>query len=302
MDKGKINMGEQSGFSSTAVADNIALHTETAVNEDVSRYYFRDIRKLAMLPAEEQSALAEKAAAGDLQAREKLISSNLGLVISIAKKYLGCGLPLSDLIQEGNLGLIKAVGKFRPEMGNRFSTYATWWIRQAIIRSLANHARIIRLPVNIEEQISRFLRVLCKLTQRLERNPLPHEIANEMSLSIDQITRLGVLMQYPVSLESEVGSPDTGNILKDVIKDTNTVSPIEKIQAKRRRKQIAILLAKLSEQEQKVLTMRFGLANGDTKSLEATGQVSGLNRDKVSQIENIALRKLRHWLSRRELV
>jgi RNA polymerase primary sigma factor len=298
----KGEMVEQGGIFPTAIAKEVVVHDQRGTSKDVSQYYFRDIRKLAILPAQEQYALTERAKAGDLQAREKLIGSNLGLVISIAKRYLGCGLPLADLIQEGNLGLIKAVGKFRPEMGHRFSTYATWWIRQSIVRALANHSRIIRLPVNIEAQVNRFLRVLRNLTQKLEREPAPHEIADEMSLSTEQVMQFEAIIQPPTSLESKVGSSEDGSILKDLIEDTKTISPVERIQIKKQRKQIAMLLAKLTKHEQKVLTLRFGLKDGDTKSLESIGRYFGLSRDKISQIESIALRKLRRWLSRRELV
>lgn len=272
--------------------------------ETIIKHYFQDISKLSMLSAAEEQALANRVRAGEQAAREQMIKSNLRLVVSIAKKYQGCGLPLADLVAEGNLGLIKAVEKFRPERGYRFSTYAIWWIRQEIVRALAQQTRLIRLPVNISEQVTRFIRVLRNLTQRLKRDPTPSEIAKKMSLSTEQITQIKVLMQPPASLESEVDSPKGGNLLKlkDVIEDTKAISPFKKLQIKRQREQVAALLAQLTEQEQKVITLRFGLDGGEPKTLEAIGSVFDLTRDRIRQTESMALNRLRHLLLSKDLV
>jgi len=270
--------------------------------KNVSQYYFRDIRKLTILPPQEQCTLSERAKAGDLTAREKLIASNLSLVISIAQRYQGCGLPLTDLIQEGNLGLIRAIEKFNPQMGSRFSSYATWWVRQCIVRALFQKARLIRLPVNIEEQLNRFIRVLRNLTRRLERNPTAYEIAEEMSLSTEQVLKLETLNQpLLVSLETEIGLPEeSGGMLKDILEDREATSPLEEIQIKNQHRQVAKLLMKLNKRERVVIIMRFGLADGEGKTLEAIGHALGLSRERASQIATIALHKLRRWTAKKD--
>jgi RNA polymerase primary sigma factor len=275
-------MIEQSGVLVEILSEEIVAHNNNQTTEDVSRYYFRDIKKIPILSVQEQSFLVERAQGGDLQAREKLIGSNLGLVISVAKKYLSSGQPLADLIQDGNMGLIQAVEKFRPDMGACFSTYAAWWIRQAIVRSLFQHARLIRLPVNVEEQRGRFIRTQRQLTQTLEREPKTEEIAGEMELSTKQVTQIQTLLQPPVSLESQIGLPEDGNTLKDVIEDKDAISPVESLRMKRQKDLIRDLV---------------GLDNGKTKSLESVGQHLRLNRDRISRIENLALQKLRQSLS-----
>jgi RNA polymerase primary sigma factor len=267
---------------------------------DSIQYYFHEISQLPVLSVREEFELAQQANAGDAQARERMINCNLRLVVSVAKRYIHCGLPLSDLIEEGNLGLIKAVEKFKPEMGYRFSTYATWWIRQAIVRALAKHTRTIRLPVNVAETINRFARVLRSMVQRLGRDPTSPEIAKEMSLSTEQITHIMQMVQPPSSLEAEIGSKD-GNSLKDVLEDTAVISPIEATALKRRKENINFLLSILTNQERSVIQLRFGLEDGEPLTLETIGNMFGLTRERIRQIEGSALKKLRRFLIRREV-
>ena len=269
--------------------------------KDVVRYYLRDIGNLTILPPEEQSALCEQARTDDSHSREKLIGSNLGLVISIAKRYQGCGLPLADLIQEGNLGLIRAIEKFKPHMGASFSSYAVWWIRQSIVRALSQKTRLIRLPVNVEEQLNRFIRILRNLTRKLERYPTAQEIAGEMELSTEQVLKLETLNQsLLVSLETKIGLPEGGGMLKDVIEDKEITSPLEACRIKKQRQQVKKLLSKLTKRERTVITMRFGLDDGEGKTLEAIGHALGLSRERASQIETVALHKLRRWTAKKD--
>jgi len=280
------------------------LETEEAAEEDTDydsvQRYFQEISRLPVLSSEEEQELARRAKAGDAEAREKMINCNLRLVVSVAKKYMNCGLPLSDLIEEGNLGLIRAVEKFRPEMGYRFSTYATWWIRQSIVRALAKHTRTIRLPVNVAETVNRFVRVLRSLVQKLGRDPTSKEIAEEMDLSPEAVNQIMQIIQTPSSLEAEIGSRE-GNALKDLIEDKATLSPIEATSIKRRKEKVQLLLNMLSEQERKIITMRFGLDDGEPKTLEAIGKEFGLTRERIRQIETSALKKLRRFLMRQEV-
>jgi RNA polymerase primary sigma factor len=267
---------------------------------DSIRHYFHEISRLPVLNDVEEYKLAQLAKGGDARARERMISCNLRLVVSVAKKYIHCGLPLSDLIEEGNLGLIKAVEKFKPEMGYRFSTYATWWIRQAIVRALAKHTRTIRLPVNVAERVNRFARVLRSMVQRLGRNPTSPEIAEEMSLSPEQIAHIIQMIQPLSSLEAEIGTKD-GNSLKDILEDRAIISPIEAADLKRRKENINLLLDILSEQERKIIKLRFGLEDGEPMTLEKIGNVFGLTRERIRQIESSALKKLRRFLVRQDI-
>jgi RNA polymerase primary sigma factor len=267
---------------------------------DSIRHYFQEISRLPVLNDTEEFELAQRARAGDSRARERMISCNLRLVVSVAKRYIHCGLPLPDLIEEGNLGLIKAVEKFKPEMGYRFSTYATWWIRQSIVRALAKHTRTIRLPVNVAERVNRFARVLRGMVQKLGRNPTSPEIADEMSLTTDQITHIIQMIQPLSSLEAEIGTKD-GNSLKDVLEDRAVMSPIEITDLKRRKENINLLLEILTEQERKIIQLRFGLEDGESLTLEKIGNMFGLTRERIRQIEGIALKKLRRFLLRRDI-
>lgn len=259
--------------------------------------YFKEIRYIRMLTPEEEYALAQRVCQGDQQARELMIKSNLRLVITVAKKYLHSGLPLSDLIEEGNLGLIRAVEKFDPQLGFKFSTYAAWWIRQSIVRAIAKHSRMIRLPVNLAEIISRFFRELNLLSQRIGREPTRQEIAKQMNLSIGKVSKILELCQNIISLEYEIGQRD-GNSLKDVMVDQRTVSPIDNISSARQQHMLALLFNLLSEQEREVLVHRFGLEDGEAKTLEIIGDMYGLTRERIRQIESCALKKMRKFLMR----
>jgi RNA polymerase primary sigma factor len=262
--------------------------------------YFREIRKIPMLSAEEEYELARRVGQGDEAAREKMINCNLRLVISVAKRYLNCGLPLSDMIEEGNLGLIKAVEKFKPEMGYKFSTYAAWWIRQAIVRAIAKNSRMVRLPVNVAEVVNRFFRVLQGMMQRIGREPNYREIAEEMNLSVDQVFYIMELSQNPISLEYEIGKKE-GNSLMDIMEDQRAVSPVDQVSNRRRKKLIDCLLEMLTEQEREIVSHRFGLEDGEPKTLERIGEMQGLTRERIRQIENSALKKLRRYFSREEM-
>ncbi len=295
----ELDFSATPAVSDAGTAEVLEAKPESDGGDSIHRY-FREISKLPILSSREEYELAVMAKSGDNQAREKMIKSNLRLVVSVAKKYMNCGLPLPDLIEEGNLGLIRAVEKFQPEMGYRFSTYATWWIRQSIVRALAKHTRTIRLPVNVAETVNRFARVLRSMVQRLGRDPTSQEIAQEMELSQEQISRLGEIVQIPSSLEAEIGSRD-GNSLKDVLEDHAVLSPMDATSLKRRRENIDTLLGILSEQERGILSLRFGLTDGEPRTLETIGHEFGLTRERIRQIEGNALKKLRKFLLRREV-
>ena len=272
----------------------------TKVGTDSIQQYFIEIGKLPILTVEEEQTTAKLVKKGNPAAREKMIKSNLRLVVSVAKKYTKYGLPLSDLIEEGNLGLIRAVEKFRPEMGCRFSTYAIWWIRQSIVRSLAKQARTIRLPVNVAETVNRFIRVLGEMVQKLGRDPTSTEIGIEMKLSPDQITRIIEIIQAPSSLEAEIGSEE-GNSLKDILQDKSIASPAEITSVNQRKEKIDDMLDLLSHQEEQILRLRFGLDDGEPKTLETIGITFGVTRERIRQIEGMALKKLRRYLLRKEI-
>lgn len=262
--------------------------------------YFREIREIGVLSAEEEYALAKRVEEGDEAAREKMIESNLRLVVSVAKRYLHCGLPFSDTIEEGNIGLIKAVERFKPEMGFKFSTYAAWWIRQSIVRAIAKNSRLVRLPVNVSEVINKFFRVLQGMVQRIGYEPSYKEIATEMELTVDQVCRIMELSQTPISLEYEIGERE-GNSLSDVIEDTRVVSPVDRISKARRSELIGLLLERLSKQERDVISNRFGLGDGEPKTLEYIARRQDLTRERIRQIEGAALKKLWRYLLREEI-
>jgi RNA polymerase primary sigma factor len=261
--------------------------------DDPVRMYLKEIGRVPLLTAEEEVELAKGIEQGDEVARRRLTEANLRLVVSIAKKYVGRGMLFLDLIQEGNLGLIKAVEKFDYRKGFKFSTYATWWIRQSITRAIADQARTIRIPVHMVETINKLIRASRQLLQELGREPTPEEIASEMDLDVEKVREIMKIAQEPVSLETPIGEEEDSH-LGDFIEDQDALAPAESASAILLREQLESILDTLSEREQKVLKLRFGLEDGRTRTLEEVGRVFGVTRERIRQIEAKALRKLRH--------
>jgi RNA polymerase primary sigma factor len=254
--------------------------------------YLKEISNIPILKPEQESKIAQKIACGDKEARRLMIVSNLRLVVSIAKRFVNRGLPLLDLIEEGNLGLIRAVDKFDYKRGTKFSTYASWWIKQAVTRAIADQGRTIRLPVHVTDLISRWLRISRQLAQKLGRRPTISEIAIEMGISEDKVKRIAKLAQQPISLEMPICEPDQGQ-LSDLLEDASLISPIDKIDEELQREEIIALLDRLRDKEREVIILRFGLRDGIQRTLEEIGNVFGLTRERVRQIEVEAIKKLR---------
>lgn len=263
-----------------------------SINDPV-RMYLKEIGKIPLLTSQEEINLAQRMAAGDEEAHNKMVEANLRLVVSIAKRYVGRGLPLLDLIQEGNLGLIKAVGKFDYTKGYKFSTYATWWIRQAISRAIADHARTIRIPVHMVETMNRVTRATHDLVQELGRDPTPDEIAKKLHLSTEKVEEIMRVSQEPISLETPVGEEDDSH-LGDFIQDEDAFEPSDAASYAMLREQLADVLKTLTPREEKVLRLRYGLADGRMHTLEEVGAEFDVTRERIRQIEAKALRKLRH--------
>ncbi len=261
--------------------------------DDPVRMYFKEIGKVPLLSAEEERDLAIRIEQGDEDAKKKLCESNLRLVVSIARRYLNRGLSFLDLIQEGNLGLIKAVEKFDYTKGYKFSTYATWWIRQAITRSIADQARTIRIPVHMVETINKLIRISRQLLQEYGREPTSEEIAKEMGISVEKVREIKKISQDPVSLETPIGEEEDSH-LGDFIPDEDIPSPVEAAAYSMLQKQLREVLDTLSEREKKVLILRFGLDDGRPRTLEEVGREFNVTRERIRQIEAKALRKLRH--------
>lgn len=261
--------------------------------DDPVRMYLKEIGKVQLLSADEEIELAKRMEEGDMVAKKKLAESNLRLVVSIAKRYVGRGMLFLDLIQEGNLGLIKAVDKFDYRKGYKFSTYATWWIRQAITRAIADQARTIRIPVHMVETINRLIRVQRQLLQELGREPQPEEVAKVMGVSVDKVREIQKISQEPVSLETPIGEEEDSH-LGDFIQDDNVPVPADAAAFTLLRQQLDEVLGTLTEREQKVLRLRFGLADGRARTLEEVGKEFNVTRERIRQIEAKALRKLRH--------
>ena len=266
---------------------------EGIATDDPVRMYLKEIGKVPLLTAEEELEIAQRMAAGDEEARKKLSESNLRLVVSIAKRYVGRGMQFLDLIQEGNLGLIKAVEKFDYSKGYKFSTYATWWIRQAITRAIADQARTIRIPVHMVETINKLIRVSRQLLQEYGREPTPEEIAKEMGVSEEKVREITKIAQEPVSLETPIGEEEDSH-LGDFIPDDDIPAPAEAAAFTMLKEQLTDVLDTLTPREEKVLRLRFGLDDGRARTLEEVGREFNVTRERISQIEAKALRKLRH--------
>ncbi|EGG79356.1 RNA polymerase sigma factor rpoD [Lachnospiraceae bacterium 2_1_46FAA] len=268
--------------------------------EDPVRMYLKEIGKVPLLSAEEEIELAKRMAEGDEDAKKRLAEANLRLVVSIAKRYVGRGMLFLDLIQEGNLGLIKAVEKFDYEKGFKFSTYATWWIRQAITRAIADQARTIRIPVHMVETINKLIRVSRQLLQELGREPSPEEIAEELDMPVERVREILKISQEPVSLETPIGEEEDSH-LGDFIQDDNVPVPAEAAAATLLKEQLGEVLNTLTDREQKVLRLRFGMNDGRARTLEEVGKEFDVTRERIRQIEAKALRKLRHPSRSRKL-
>lgn len=273
---------------------DIDLSIPEGINiDDPVRMYLKEIGRVPLLSADEEIKLAKRMEDGDLEAQKSLAEANLRLVVSIAKRYVGRGMLFLDLIQEGNLGLIKAVEKFDYNKGYKFSTYATWWIRQAITRAIADQARTIRIPVHMVETINKLIRVSRQLLQSLGREPSPEEIAKEMDVSVDRVREIMKIAQEPVSLETPIGEEEDSH-LGDFIEDHDAPAPAEAASFVLLKEQLEDVLDTLTEREEKVLRLRFGLDDGRARTLEEVGQNFGVTRERIRQIEAKALRKLRH--------
>ena len=285
---------ERQRESETAVVeDDTALSSNTKINDSV-RMYLKEIGRVPLLSADEEVALALRIQEGDTEAKQELAEANLRLVVSIAKRYVGRGMQFLDLIQEGNMGLMKAVEKFDHTKGFKFSTYATWWIRQAITRAIADQARTIRIPVHMVETINKLVRVQRQLLQDLGREPTPEEIGAEMDLPTEKVREILKIAQEPVSLETPIGEEDDSH-LGDFIEDDNATSPADHTAYALLKEQLDEVLEQLTDREENVLRLRFGLdKNGEIRTLEQVGQVFGVTRERIRQIEAKALRKLRH--------
>ena len=289
---------EKEALAEEGIDFDTDLDPEQAASKNVSvddpvRMYLKEIGKVPLLTADEEIELAKRMEEGDEDAKKRLCEANLRLVVSIAKRYVGRGMLLLDLIQEGNLGLIKAVDKFDYTKGYKFSTYATWWIRQAITRSIADQARTIRIPVHMVETINKLIRVSRQLLQELGREPTPEEIADEMDISVEKVREIQKVAQEPVSLETPIGEEEDSH-LGDFIPDEDVPQPVEAAAFSLLKEQLNEVLDTLTDREQKVLKLRFGLDDGRARTLEEVGKEFDVTRERIRQIEAKALRKLRH--------
>jgi len=273
------------------------------VSDDSVRLYLREIGKIPLLSAEEELELAQRVVAGDKKAKDQMAEANMRLVVSIAKRYSGRGLDFLDLIQEGNTGLLRAVEKFDPDKGFKFSTYATWWIRQAITRAIADQARTIRIPVHMVETINKLLRTQRRMTQELNREPTTEELAKELEMEPEKVEYVMKIKQDITSLDAGVGrdGEEEDSVLGDFIEDEESATPEESAATQLLKEQVQSILSTLSEREQKIIKMRFGLENGKSHTLEEVGQEFAVTRERIRQIEAKALAKLRKHKDARKL-
>ena len=293
LDGSEIVVPGEEGLDDVSEEDLDLSVPEGVAIDDPVRMYLKEIGKVPLLSAEEEVELSKRIEKGDKEAKRKLAEANLRLVVSIAKKYVGRGMLFLDLIQEGNLGLMKAVEKFDYRKGYKFSTYATWWIRQAITRAIADQARTIRIPVHMVETINKPIRVQRQLLQELGRDPLPEEIAEEMNLTVEKVREIMKIAQEPVSLATPIGEEED-SFLGDFIPDDEALAPADAAAYLLLKEQLEDVLETLTPREEKVLRLRFGLDDGRPRTLEEVGQVFGVTRERIRQIEAKALRKLRH--------
>jgi RNA polymerase primary sigma factor len=290
---------DDEGEGDQLILDDNLLTKDLTINDPV-RMYLKEIGQIKLLSMEEELELADRIIDGDETAKAELAEANLRLVVSIAKRYVGRGMLFLDLIQEGNIGLMKAVDKFDVTKGYKFSTYATWWIRQAITRAIADQARTIRVPVHMVETINKLARIQRQMTLELNREPSEEELAKKMNMSIEKIHEIYKISQDPVSLETPIGEEDDSH-LGDFIKDERNVSPEDYATNELLKDEISEVLQTLTEREEKVIRLRFGLEDGKSRTLEEVGQMFGVTRERIRQIEAKALRKLRHPSRSRKL-
>ena len=296
---------DETNEGSSKKAEEVEILSDEDITKDINindpvRMYLKEIGKISLLSPEEEMELSIRVANSDEEAAAKLAESNLRLVVSIAKRYVGRGLLFLDLIQEGNIGLMKAVEKFDYDKGYKFSTYATWWIRQAITRALADQARTIRVPVHMVETINKMSRIQRQMTLELNREPTDEEIAERMDIPVEKVREVIKISQDPVSLETPIGEEDDSH-LGDFVPDERTMGPEEYATVEMLKEELRSVLSTLTEREEKVLKLRFGLDDGQCRTLEEVGQIFGVTRERIRQIEAKALRKLRHPSRSRKL-
>ncbi len=275
------------------VTEDTGIYLDDDIADDSVRLYLREIGKIPLLTSDQELSLAQRVVKGERKAKDEMAEANMRLVVSIAKRYVGRGLDLLDLIQEGNTGLLRAVEKFDPDKGFKFSTYATWWIRQAITRAIADQARTIRIPVHMFETINKLLRTQRRLTQELNREPSNEEIAKAMELDVDKVEHIMKIKQDITSLDASIRDDEEDSVLSDFIEDEDTISPEESATGQLLKEQVKDMLSALTDREQKIIKLRFGLEDGKSHTLEEVGQEFSVTRERIRQIEAKALAKLR---------